>query len=173
MTQRGRAPDRRARGVRASRHVLLISALVSTLSIAVAPNARAASGDLDPSFGSTGWLELAVYKDPAGTGLAIQDDGKVLVSIGSPWSNLFAVARLLPDGTPDPSFGGDGYVRTGFWRRNSGSNASSSTRPSRSFGTGRPAACSSVGATSTTVAPRSTVGANTPRPARHSTPSRR
>ncbi len=119
MTQRGRAPDRRARGVRASPHVLLISALVSTLSIAVAPNARASSGDLDPSFGSTGWLELAVYKYPEGTGLAIQDDGKVLVSIGSPISNLFSVARFLPDGTRDPSFGGDGYVRTGFWRRSS------------------------------------------------------
>jgi uncharacterized delta-60 repeat protein len=99
--------------------VFLISALVSTLSIAIAPNARASGGDLDPSFGSTGWLDLAVFKYPEGTGLAVQDDGKILVSIGSLASDLFAVARFLPDGTPDPSFGGDGYVRTDLWQRSS------------------------------------------------------
>jgi len=119
MTRHGAATDRTARGVRASWHVLWLAALVSTLSIAIAPNARAASGDLDPSFGSTGWLELAVYKYPEGTGLAIQDDGKILVSIGSPWSDLFAIARFLPDGAPDPSFGDHGYVRTDLWQRSS------------------------------------------------------
>ena len=119
MTRHGAATDRRARGGRASSHALSLFVLASTLSIAIAPNARAASGDLDPSFGSTGWLELDVYKYPEGTGLAIQDDGKILVSIGSLASDLFAVARFLPDGTPDPSFGDHGYVRTDLWQRSS------------------------------------------------------
>jgi uncharacterized delta-60 repeat protein len=83
----------------------------------MAPSARASGGDLDPSFGSTGWLELDVFTNPEGTGLAIQDDGKIVVSIGSPWSDLFAVARFLPDGTPDPAFGDHGYVRTDLWQK--------------------------------------------------------
>ena len=49
MTRHGAATDRKAREFRGSSRALLLFVLVSTLSIANASNARAASGDLDPS----------------------------------------------------------------------------------------------------------------------------
>jgi uncharacterized delta-60 repeat protein len=84
--------------------------------------AHAAPGALDPSFGSGG----SVLTD-AGTvmvhGMKVQPDGK-LVTLDSGYDpTLFhRVCRFLPDGSPDPSFGGgDGaaqpLVAPAFWAR--------------------------------------------------------
>jgi uncharacterized delta-60 repeat protein len=84
--------------------------------------AQAAPGAPDPSFGSGG----SVLTD-AGTvmveGIKVQPDGK-LVTLDSGFDpTLFhRVRRFLPDGSPDPSFGGgDGaaepLVAPGFWAR--------------------------------------------------------
>jgi len=52
--------------------------------------------------------------------LALQPDGKIVVGgdagcgdTAGGWGLVFALARYLPDGTLDPTFGGDGRV-TGF-----------------------------------------------------------
>jgi len=76
-------------------------------------------GTLDPSFGTGG---VAYVPPPAGaatqaTSVAIQADGK-LVAAGSLQPSTmsalwkFAVARFLPSGALDPSFGMGGSVTT-------------------------------------------------------------
>lgn len=61
-------------------------------------------GGLDPSFGTGGlaWTSLLGVV-PQNTELAHQADGKLLVVGGNA-----GLLRLLPDGTPDPSFGAAG-----------------------------------------------------------------
>jgi uncharacterized delta-60 repeat protein len=104
------APYRRA--------VCAAAALVTSL--ASVPMARAADGDLDPSFGNGGRVmtDLAHSTDIA-KAVAIQDDGKLVV-VGTAYKDNdysdedFAVARYNPDGTLDQSFGNHGRVRTDF-----------------------------------------------------------
>jgi uncharacterized delta-60 repeat protein len=72
----------------------------------------ASPGDLDVTFGGDGKVEMDVFRFPQGTGLAVQPDDKLVVAVGSSASDLFAVMRFLPDGTPDASFGHQGRVRT-------------------------------------------------------------
>ncbi len=75
-----------------------------------------ANGDLDPSFGGTGYVTLAFPEGSAGaSAVALQSDGKVVV-VGTV-SNFvpipsqdYAAARFLADGTPDASFGSGGRV---------------------------------------------------------------
>lgn len=77
-----------------------------------------ADGSPDTGFGSGGSARLTV---PGGSldlkGLALQDDG-ALVAVGLLRSgNIldWVVARVLPDGTPDPSFGSGGYATLDFF----------------------------------------------------------
>ncbi len=78
-------------------------------------------GSLDPTFGSGGKVTTNFSgNEDAATGVALQPDGNILVAgvvaLGSspPFSYDSAVARYLPDGTLDPSFGTGGYVTTDF-----------------------------------------------------------
>jgi uncharacterized delta-60 repeat protein len=81
------------------------------------------AGRLDPDFGSAGTIatDIATGADQA-RGVAIQSDGKIVVvgsavvgrSANNNFNFDFAVARYLPDGTPDPSFNGNGKVTTDF-----------------------------------------------------------
>jgi uncharacterized delta-60 repeat protein len=82
------------------------------------------AGRLDAGFGSAGLVttDIATGNDEA-RGVAIQQlDGKIVVVgsavVGRTANNIsnldFAVARYLPDGTPDDSFSGDGKVTTDF-----------------------------------------------------------
>ncbi len=70
----------------------------------------AAAGDLDKSFNSDGKLTIN-FGTPwdYGTSIAIQPDGKIVVAgrVKNPNGNHsdIAVARLLPNGDPDPGFG--------------------------------------------------------------------
>jgi uncharacterized delta-60 repeat protein len=78
-------------------------------------------GTLDTSFGGDGKVttDFTSRLDSV-AGLAIQTDGKILVSGGSgvDGSNpKFALARYNTDGTLDTSFGGDGKVTTDFTSR--------------------------------------------------------
>jgi uncharacterized delta-60 repeat protein len=74
-------------------------------------------GNLDPSFGGDGIVTTAVS---GGTDeiLALAPlAGGMLVAAGRTFDGAgfdYVVARYLPDGSPDPSFGGDGVVTTSF-----------------------------------------------------------
>jgi uncharacterized delta-60 repeat protein len=74
-------------------------------------------GDLDPSFGSGGILELPASQPPGGfADLEVMPDGRMVLA-GTTFEREtttfhILVARLLPDGTPDLSFGAAGYVVT-------------------------------------------------------------
>ena len=72
-------------------------------------------GTLDATFGSGGTVALDIV--PFGQGFvrraSLQADGKVVAAGGT--SNAdFVVVRLLPGGSLDPSFDGDGVVETDF-----------------------------------------------------------
>src|SRR5262245_3374535 len=69
-------------------------------------------GVLDPGFDADGMVTTAI----AGGGdearsVAVQPDGRIVVA-GTDSRRRFAVVRYLSDGGLDPSFGGDGIVRT-------------------------------------------------------------
>ena len=75
------------------------------------------NGKLDNSFSSDGMtgIEFGLGQDRA-QAVAVQPDGKIVVA-GYAYNgseNDFALARLLPDGTLDNSFSGDGKVLTDF-----------------------------------------------------------
>lgn len=70
-----------------------------------------ADGSLNPSFGHAGIVRTLSFRDPSGANaVALQSDGRIVLA-GSA-RERFAVARYLPDGTLDPSFGLDGKVTT-------------------------------------------------------------
>ncbi len=71
------------------------------------------AGELDAAFGVDGRvsLEIGAYGDRAQT-VVIQKDGKILLggSAANDESLAVSLLRLLPDGSPDPEFNGDGTV---------------------------------------------------------------
>ncbi|MES5818732.1 calcium-binding protein [Streptomyces sp. RG80] len=71
-------------------------------------------GDLDTSFGGDGWISpgLAGGAEDA-AGVAVLSDGKILA--GARAGGDFALVRLLPNGTLDTTFDGDGVVDTSFF----------------------------------------------------------
>jgi uncharacterized delta-60 repeat protein len=70
-------------------------------------------GRLDRTFGSGGLVvtDLGVAADASLAALALQPDGRI-VAAGN-WGDRAVLARYLPDGAPDPSFGGDGILIVG------------------------------------------------------------
>lgn len=63
-------------------------------------------GNMDLSFGTNG-----IYKIPEMNGaydIDIDDKGRIIVGIMEDYS-VYRTLRLLPDGTPDPQFGRNGY----------------------------------------------------------------
>jgi uncharacterized delta-60 repeat protein len=76
-----------------------------------------AGGVLDPSFGVGGAVVLDLAAGGSGSGLAndvvVQPDGKIVVAGGAViHPSSFILVRLGPDGSPDPSFGSGGVVRS-------------------------------------------------------------
>lgn len=73
------------------------------------------NGTLDASFGTGG---IQILSGIAINAAALQTDGKIVVAGQTPFQSnvptLFAVARLLPDGTLDASFGVGGQLTTDF-----------------------------------------------------------
>jgi len=74
------------------------------------------NGTLDPTFGTGGILLLSQFPGQFTVhDLALQPDGKLVIA-GRKWNATydFMLVRLLPDGTPDPTFDGDGLVTSDF-----------------------------------------------------------
>jgi uncharacterized delta-60 repeat protein len=77
----------------------------------------ATDGSLDPSFGGgdgKASIDFTPREDFA-YAVRIQTDGKIVVAGPAAYfahNSKFGVARLTPDGAPDPTFGGDGIVVT-------------------------------------------------------------
>lgn len=73
-------------------------------------------GSPDPTFSADGSTSVDFGGYDTASAVAIQPDGKILVAgqryVGT--AGDMAVARLLPDGSPDPSFGSGGTVTVDF-----------------------------------------------------------
>jgi uncharacterized delta-60 repeat protein len=102
-------------------HPRALSAAAAMLALLVSlPAARAADGDLDPSFGTGGQVTTDINKSTdIANAVAIQSDGKIVV-VGQTYKNNdysdedFVVTRYNSDGTLDPTFGRGGKTRTDF-----------------------------------------------------------
>jgi uncharacterized delta-60 repeat protein len=97
---------------------LVLAVLVLSLGSAQADTSTD-GGALDTTFGTSGMVKtpLSQWGDVNGdvTAVAVQPDGKILVGgylSGLSGGTEFAVARYLPDGALDPSFGNGGLVTT-------------------------------------------------------------
>jgi uncharacterized delta-60 repeat protein len=66
------------------------------------------SGAPDPSFGPGGVRVFDFGGADAAHAVAIQPDGRIVVAGTGAAGRAILVTRLFPDGTPDPSFDGDG-----------------------------------------------------------------
>ena len=76
-----------------------------------------ADGSLDPSFGGgDGNVSIDFTpRDDFPYAVRLQADGKIVVAGAAGYNrpnSKFALARLTPDGSLDPTFGGDGTVTT-------------------------------------------------------------
>src|SRR5689334_529639 len=92
------------------RRGMLAAVTVAVLGLAPAAQAVAAPGDLDVSFSGDGKQTTDFGGADAAAAVAVQADGKIVVAGSS--GGDFALARYGTDGTPDPSFSGDGMVTT-------------------------------------------------------------
>jgi uncharacterized delta-60 repeat protein len=89
-----------------------------TLILAVVGAASAAAGARDPSFSGNGkaLTDFTARGDFAGA-VAVQTNGKIVVAGSAAFDGRdpkFALVRYKPNGTRDPTFGGDGKVVTNF-----------------------------------------------------------
>jgi uncharacterized delta-60 repeat protein len=94
--------------------VVLVAAMV--VGVVFSAGAQAAPGDLDLTFSGDGRQRTGgdLY---AATGVALQDNGKIVVvgvGRGPNQSDDFALARYNPNGSLDTSFSGDGRQTTDF-----------------------------------------------------------
>ena len=64
------------------------------------------TGDLDTTFNSVGYVTIDVGTNPSCTSLAIDSSNNIVA--GGQSGNNFCLVRLLPDGSPDTSFGPTG-----------------------------------------------------------------
>jgi uncharacterized delta-60 repeat protein len=109
-------------------------ALAFTL-VAAQADTTSDGGALDPTFGTGGITTAAISQFGATSGeldaVAVQPDGKVLIGGYLRFPPLdathFAIARYLPDGSPDPSWGTDGLVTTSVPSPWAGENGSQIT----------------------------------------------
>jgi uncharacterized delta-60 repeat protein len=106
-----------------SRIATVLVAFFVTAVCALVPEALAAPGDLDPSFGIQGRQLVTVSTDPLiaihnnTTDILVQPDGKILVSgfanmaISPTSGNDFIILRFNPDGSLDQSFATGGIFK--------------------------------------------------------------
>ncbi|HEV8249144.1 MAG TPA: hypothetical protein VGQ15_04175 [Gaiellaceae bacterium] len=76
----------------------------------------APDGSLDRSFAGKGWVDADLGDAEFAHAVAVQPDGRIVVAgeADCPRAICFALVRLMPDGSRDRSFGGEGVVRTMF-----------------------------------------------------------
>ena len=94
------------------RHLALSVVLVWLLTAALAGGARAAGGDLDPTFGLDGKVTTGFVGGATAWSVAIQPDRKI-VAVGQA-AATFGLARYHIDGSLDTTFNGTGKVTTDF-----------------------------------------------------------
>jgi uncharacterized delta-60 repeat protein len=101
--------------------VQLLCALtvLTSLLLGMPSAARAAAGDLDPSFGTDGLVTTDFgSRGDFGLAAAIQQDGKIVAAGNSSAPGVFAVdfalSRYSSDGSLDPTFGSGGTVLSDF-----------------------------------------------------------
>jgi uncharacterized delta-60 repeat protein len=87
---------------------VLVLAVAGTLSIPAL--AHAAAGGLDPSFSGDGKVLTPIPGGGAGYGEAIDSRGRIVVVGNADDAGKVAVARYLPSGKLDASFGNDGLA---------------------------------------------------------------
>ncbi len=94
--------------------------VVTIMSLAAPSTCAAAAGVLDPSFSGNGKLTTTFSRPGAGAAaVAIDSKGRIVAvgagaGPGADGNYDFRLARYLPTGRLDTSFGGDGRVRTDF-----------------------------------------------------------
>jgi uncharacterized delta-60 repeat protein len=74
-----------------------------------------ANGSLDHTFGRNGIdSTLNFWPEISGNAMALLPGGKIVIA-GSANSTSMGIGRLMPDGSPDSSFGSNGAVVTSTW----------------------------------------------------------
>ncbi|MEU8530963.1 calcium-binding protein, partial [Streptomyces sp. NPDC048629] len=97
-----------------------IGALIATsmaLVLSLPGVATAAPGDLDPSFGGDGVVNIAVAPSEFNEDVLVQPDGKILTLSSGEDPEIpsdFYLLRRNADGSPDTTFGNGGVVVTDF-----------------------------------------------------------
>jgi uncharacterized delta-60 repeat protein len=99
------------------RRAAIVLLQIGLLQLVFLPQAVAAAGDLDTTFGGDGRVVTGFAGGAFADAVAIQADGKIVAAgrVFTPsGKRTFALARYNPSGGLDPTFGGDGRVLTGF-----------------------------------------------------------
>ena len=100
------------------------------------------NGTLDNTFGNNGSVVAGISNISCrGSAIALQTDGKIVVAGSADSSSTydFLVLRLLPDGTPDSTFGSAGWVTTDFGTTLEYANAVAIQRDGKIIAAGRKA----------------------------------
>jgi uncharacterized delta-60 repeat protein len=85
------------------------AAVAAAVVLSATPEAEGAAGDLDPSFGNGGIVVSDIYPEAErGQAIALQEDGKIVVSGTRFADDELTVLRYNPDGSLDTTFSGDG-----------------------------------------------------------------
>lgn len=93
--------------------ITVVAALAALVALVPVSGASAAlPGELDPSFGFGGKVEAPFGPESRASGVAVQPDGKILVAGSPEAAQGFSIARLLPNGALDPSWGKGGVATT-------------------------------------------------------------
>lgn len=89
-----------------------IVSVAAALLVAAGGASAAVPGELDPTFGVGGKVQAPFGPESFAGGVAVQADGRILAA-GSPHASAgFSVARLLANGSLDPSWGSGGVATT-------------------------------------------------------------
>lgn len=94
-----------------------LASLILLPSFSFVSSLRAATGDLDPTFGASGKVSVPTLGLANAAAIAVQPDGKTIVVGGRNTTGVntdFAIVRLNQDGSFDNSFGTEGIVVTDF-----------------------------------------------------------
>ena len=102
----------RSRTVFVALFVALLSVPIAAIAAPPAPPPPA--GLLDTTFGGTGYVSVQGAGFQEGAGLAIQPDGAIVIGVQDVGLGDFMLARFLPSGAPDATFGTNGVARTDF-----------------------------------------------------------
>jgi uncharacterized delta-60 repeat protein len=99
---------------------LLSVGAVTAVALVAAGTSSAAPQDLDSHFGDAGKVTSDINTYDSANAVAIDSHGRIVVAgtTGDGSSSDFLVARYMPDGTLDPSFGSAGVLTTDFNGRN-------------------------------------------------------